>query len=724
MRHLCCTLLLLLVILSSMAAHRTAADLFSTGDPRLDSLVIQLNRKENLFRKMGVGKFRFDVVVAGTSICTKNNWASHLMSDILPFDWRKQPREFEALINGSYQYPNDLLVTPVSVFSNSRRSRKAIRELNEVIMPLDGMKLMNDRGSDKSFVPPFSNDGLKQYYFYFNESILPDDSLQVVIHFTPKRKNHTLMEGDVWIDTCRIAIMQLSFAGLVDFGMLSDTIYYHKQGAPFIDRSAINIDYKYGKTQGTNHYDCLYRITQFQDLESLKQSPRNYNLSEVYRQYPTRYIDMPEATPNTNEIAKLTQEVADTVQHRERPFIHALERLPRQLVGRTTYNVLGTQVRINGPLSPASIGYDKHNGIVLRERIRLVKEWNDDSRLEIRPEIGYSFGYHQFRYRLETKWTFNASKRSAFTFSAGNKASGFSSKFKEEVDKLLKDNKFKYENDKKNPWKQDMNFSDLGLYFFHHHEIRAEVSHELTNGLMGYLGAFYNYRTPERHGSRSISQEQFDALIDDHYADFNPFIRLEYTPCQYYYFDRGYKRYLTSFWPTFTFEAAQGIYGWFGSTSNYTRMELDVHQNICLGNNRSLSYHIGSGIFFRQKGEYFINYHYFARSQYPGSWEEKIGGSFTLLNDYWYCSSPAYHQTHIMYESPFLLLNKIPIISKYVIKERIYLSHLIADGKNSYQEFGYGMGNNYFNIGVFGSMIGWELWDAGVKFTIEFDQHL
>ena len=169
---------------------------------------------------------------------------------------------------------------------------------------------------------------------------------------------------------------------------------------------------------------------------------------------------------------------------------------------------------------------------------------------------------------------------------------------------------------------------------------------------------------------------------------------------------------------------AQGIKGILGSKSDYTRMELDVHQTIPLGGVRSLSYHSGGGMFFRQKGEYFINYSYFSRSQYPDNWETHIGGVFSLLDDYWYSSSPAYLQVHVMYESPFMLLHRIRPISKFVIQERVYFSQLLADGKNVYTEAGYGMGNNYFNIGVFTGFVGLQFMDAGLKFTIELDQHL
>ena len=138
---------------------------------------------------------------------------------------------------------------------------------------------------------------------------------------------------------------------------------------------------------------------------------------------------------------------------------------------------------------------------------------------------------------------------------------------------------------------------------------------------------------------------------------------------------------------------------------------------------RTLSYHAGMGSFFRQKGEYFINYAFFARSTFPSTWNDHIGGVFTLMDDYWYNSTPTYIQSHFMFESPFLILHKAKPISKYVIKERIYLSNLWSEGKNAYTELGFGMGNNYFNVGVFGSFIGLKMEEIGIKASIEIDSH-
>ena len=93
------------------------------------------------------------------------------------------------------------------------------------------------------------------------------------------------------------------------------------------------------------------------------------------------------------------------------------------------------------------------------------------------------------------------------------------------------------------------------------------------------------------------------------------------------------------------------------------------------------------------------------------------------MDDYWYNSTSQYFQTPVMYETPFLILHKAKAISKYVIKERIYMSHLWGDTKHAYSEIGFGMGNNYFNVGLFTSFNSLQINEIGLKATIEIDSH-
>lgn len=73
-----------------------------------------------------------------------------------------------------------------------------------------------------------------------------------------------------------------------------------------------------------------------------------------------------------------------------------------------------------------------------------------------------------------------------------------------------------------------------------------------------------------------------------------------------------------------------------------------------------------------------------------------------------------------MFETPFLILKNIPFVSDFADKERIYLSQLHTPQIKSYTELGYGIGNRYFNAGIFGSFHKTDFRDIGVRAAFEF----
>ena len=124
------------------------------------------------------------------------------------------------------------------------------------------------------------------------------------------------------------------------------------------------------------------------------------------------------------------------------------------------------------------------------------------------------------------------------------------------------------------------------------------------------------------------------------------------------------------------------------------------------------------GFFSNQKSEYFTDFEYFAKRNFPDNWEDGIGGVFNLLDRRFYNASDTYVQNHLMYESPFLILNLVPAISKGIVTERLYLSHLYNPHIRSYTELGYGIGNSFLNAAVFGSFHKLKFHELGFKISL------
>ena len=124
-------------------------------------------------------------------------------------------------------------------------------------------------------------------------------------------------------------------------------------------------------------------------------------------------------------------------------------------------------------------------------------------------------------------------------------------------------------------------------------------------------------------------------------------------------------------------------------------------------------------MFNNQGSRYFADFVYFQK-QLPENWDDGLGGNFNLLRRNLYNASDSYIQAHIMLETPFLILKNIPFISDFADKERLYFSQLLTRQIKSYSELGYGIGNRYFNAGLFVSFHKTKFEEIGVRAAFEF----
>jgi hypothetical protein len=718
-----------------------------TGQAELDSLLLRLNELGHEETEQGIGQLELDVYVKGWSQATERRRLCRLIPNLLPFE-ASAHREAasEALCLVSFQAPCNLQITPIAQRANSRKGRKLLRKVYPVLLPTYAI---SQHKNDRYYVFPFTDDGLEEYTYNLTTSL---DSLSgrplYTIHFLPLRPHRVLMDGAITLDAQTLRPLRLEATGRIDFGKFSMDLSFADFGQRSVPATNhIVIDYNYAGNTGRNTYDCIYAfhlLTTRAELRAERHAARisgegdPYDLTGVYdRIVPEVETDWDSLRPIPLSDSEMGRFQTDTTlslptllpgQMTDTLYDHTVsvqslrarlsnprarsvyQALPERLMSSSNINAFGTDLKVSGPLDPASLTYDKLNGVCFRERLRWSHRFNSGRSLLVRPDIGYSFGFGEVRYNLTTEWIYGPARRCGLQMTMRNRNSGFSSRFIDLVNNTISDS-------------LRTDFEDLNINYYHHYEARLEQSLELTNGLMGYVGIEHNYRTPVKHGSRAFSHEELDALVRDNYSDFSPYLRLEWQPHQYYHYRNGQKLYISSLYPKFGLEWAQGINGVFNSTGKYGRVEVDVEQDIQLTPNRSLSYHASAGALYHQKGEYFVNYRYFSSHQYPESWNDHIGGVFHLLSDHWYLSSPSYLQTHCMYESPFLLLHHLKPVSKYAIKERVYVSSLLAAHKHFYTEAGYGMGNNYFNVGGFVGLAGIEFMGFGVRATIEIDQH-
>ncbi|MBR5716119.1 MAG: hypothetical protein IKX59_05985 [Bacteroidales bacterium] len=736
MRHF--TLIITLLYLIATAPTAMAQYVMPNDRPAsaFDTLLMRLGERALKQKDLELGFLDLRTYTTGTSHCIRRGLVARLIPHLVPFQAHTyEDLGFEAMSHVHYQWPGDMHLNTVGLKSNDyRKARNVMERLYEGMLPAYAIKHHGDYGSVRSFVLPFYDQGFKRYrfeqlsvhdstYTQLREAGINPDTMDLcLISFKPKHFHHTLLTGNVLIDKKTLNVLGLKCSGRINWAKFQTTIHYAPDSLHdniiVPSNSVLSIRYHILNTHAQNNYSTTYNYKDFTPFDSIDQNNIPLDLTRFYREEKIEEMDFDMLRPipiptHVDSLIKSTRP-KPTSHRKKRKIYRGLEEFSETLFDGTRIGPEDNRLRIYGPLDPSYLGYDKFNGFTFRERARWTKRLKNDTELFMRGELGYAFRLRELRYRLFSEWTYSPKRRGRWTFEIYRTNSTFSNKFIRTVNEALKSQNAK-----------NINFDSLGIEYYKRYEFDLLHSIEIRNGLMLHTGALFTYRNPVRHGMRKISKERLDELIDTYYSDFAPYIRLEWTPRQYYWYKDGYKEYVHSPSPTMAFEIARAIPGAFGTDGNYGRMEFDIQQNIRLERTRFLSYHFGMGKFFNQKGEYFINYRYFKRSNYPTVWEDdRIGGTFHLLDDYWYASSPSYIQGHIMHETPFGILHLLHPLSRFIIKERIYLGALWTEGHSLFHELGYGIDNNYLNVGFFVGFKDAKYYDFGFKLRIEIGRHI
>jgi len=195
---------------------------------------------------------------------------------------------------------------------------------------------------------------------------------------------------------------------------------------------------------------------------------------------------------------------------------------------------------------------------------------------------------------------------------------------------------------------------------------------------------------------------------------------LNYTPESYYRIVKGVKQTEQSKYPTFSLNYTRGLSGVFGSNSSYHHINMGINHHIALKNLSGLNYTLAYGRFFNVNRIHFSEFKHFDAQPLPvlASGFEK---SFQLLNYYKYSTSDQYFEGHLHYKTRLLLIKRLPIISKRIWSENLYVNYLATPTLKNYLELGYGIGNILAagNLGVFTSFENGKYQSVGVKVGFE-----
>ena len=693
---------------------------------RADSIMRLVIQKANLY-KNSVSRYEAEIYTKGRTEILKQNVFIRLAHHLFPVDRKNKDMLFEMVSLSKYNAPQNFLHNIQAVNGNSIPNKKKQLEALSFL----NLNVYSSTAYDDAIMMPIASNSFQLYSYNLESSEKIDGQIIHKIRFLPKQWSKKLVCGFLYIIDQRWTIDKIDMNGHYSFAEFNLAMNYGRKNKQFIlpQKADLSLRYKVlGNVVATcYHSSYTYNEVEWIEEDNVPEKSKSLDLTNYYKLssdtvpiirdsiYWNQFRDKP-----LNEEEKLLYSKVNVINPLPNDSTEDLQKylqLTEQLVNSVNMDVNSTRIKYSGFLNPTQFGYSARNGITYKQKIRVSKTFKRGKQIRFHPQIGYVFKRKQLFFKVGGEWEYLPERRGTLSFEIGNDNQSYSSKITKKINEELKDSTFK--------------FDDLNLNYFKHYYAEIKNSIELFNGFELITGISYHRRIPPKKKSAIDPGDDVEEILNQNYHDFVPSIGFSYTPRQYYRMDGFRKEYVYSNFPTISLEIAKGIPGVGKSSGDYSRVEADVHQSIMLGLCQRLNYHISGGTFMHQKSTYFADFKYFARQNFPDTWDDQIGGNFILLNREWFNASDKYIQIHAMYENPFLLLKLLKInstkrfmqvASRYILSERLYLSQLWTPVLPCYTEIGYGIGNHIFNIGMFIGLDRGKFDGFGCKFAFELFQ--
>lgn len=665
-----------------------------------------------------ISKYEAQIYTKGHTEILKQNFLMRFAHHLFPVNRRKKDMLFEMFSHSKFSAPNTYYHSFKAVNGNSIPNGKKQQE----VLTFLNLNVYSPTIYNDEIITPVASNSFKYYNFNLEST---NDSSKIKIYkisFTPKISSQKLICGYLYIVDQLWTIDQIDVNGHFSFAEFNLVMSFCRDFRKFILPETADLFLRYkilgNAVVSTYHSSFKYDAVEWieEDNEGNRSNP--LDMTSYYRLssdtipiiFDPDYWHTKRDKPLSREEELIYfKESDENMLKTDTSNITKYWKLTEKLTNTININNKTTRIKYSGILNPFQLGYSARNGITYRQQIRFSKTFTKDRQLRFRPEIGYKFKSKEVFFKVGGDWEYLPQKQGRLGLTIANGNQSYSSAIMNQINEHLKDSTF--------------NFEDLNLEYFKHYYVELNNSIELFNGFELSTGISYHRRIPvKKNSDMNVGDDVMD-LINDHYNDFTPVVGISYTPRQYYRMDGYRKENLYSYYPTISIEYARGIPGIWKSTGDYERLEADIQQSIRMGLSRRFSYHLSGGLYTNQKSTYFADFRYFARRNFPESWEDHFGGVFNQLKGFWYNASDKYAQAHLMYESPFMLTQLLkPKASKYILTERFYLSQLWTPVLPSYTEIGYGFGNHIFNVAVFAGFNKLEYQSVGFKFTFELFQ--
>ncbi len=374
----------------------------------------------------------------------------------------------------------------------------------------------------------------------------------------------------------------------------------------------------------------------------------------------------------------------------------------RKMVSGGRYDLADNwQLQQNGFVSFSAWNYHTVDGFVLSQRLNLTHNAPGDRILSVTGKASWAFSRQKFNANVSTNYLYHPFKRASISVSAGRSTTDFA-----------------------NQRGLDPTINALASLFFKRNPLKlyerdfATVTHQfdLFNGLVLFTAADYSIRRPLQNNSdfavsnpgnnefstNTLPIAGLDEMEMPGHKAFTLEGKLSYTH-RHYYIKRGQSKIMMhTYFPTLSLLYRTGLHGVLESETRFRQVELGLSQSFSVRLVGNFTYDISAGKYFNKEVLYAPDFKHFSTSHDFIVMAGNPVNRFRTLDLYRYNTSDEYLQGFFQFDHARILLKRLPLLSRTLIREKLFFNTLAVPSHKPYFETGYGVSQIFLLLNIEG----------------------
>lgn len=411
------------------------------------------------------------------------------------------------------------------------------------------------------------------------------------------------------------------------------------------------------------------------------------------------------------------KKATDTTKNRK--FINNLN----NLLSGTTYTLKHNwEIKHNGLIGLNALEFNTVDGFTYLQQLKIKKTLQPGHSVALLADGAYAFAREKMMGELGVDYAFAPLQRGLFSIQIGSMTRDFNA------------------DDGLAPF-----FNSITSLFFKQNIIKlyqeefvdAKLQYDIVNGLEVKLQGRLSNRTKLLNNTNYFITNPLavdftsnlptgifgDTSLVADAKNFTVGASIYFTPYQYYRIINNRKQLSHSAYPTFGLMTKMGFSRDLPQNNAFYQLSLSMKQGFQSRLLGSLDYYVEIGSFYGDKVHHFADYKHFSTAP---TW---IGGNatnstFRALLPYERSTTDAYFQAHLHYEHARILLKRLPFLSGSLIRESLFVQHLMVENRKPWTEIGYGMKQLFFlfNVEVYTGFEAGKYKTAGIRLEIPIGQ--